>query len=217
MGRTTTMTAPELLALAERSGDRLIFAVIRARRSLLGESDHAMHVAGLCALLARRAGWPGDRSLALVEAALQRRPAEAGEPQQMLEFVEIFLARQAPAQGRPPVTPQQAARDLYMASAGHPLAAMLIKELGIHPPGSGVRLASGEAAIVVRRGAHASMPLACAIADEDGHPLDPPQVRDTAQAGFAIVGALADDSALLRIQPERLFAAMPGSPRPASH
>jgi len=271
--------AAVIASLAEASPDRLIFSVMRHEHSRHYEnygSAHALHVAGLCALLARRAGWPADRLQNLLGAALsmnlsiielqgqmavrggipsaaQRRSIErhpedsvallrqAGlglaiddeewltavtqhhedesgggyphrlqnpsEMAQMLRFVDIFLAKHAGRADRSPVPPQQAARDLYMASAGHPVAAMLIKEMGIFPPGSFVRLACGEVAIVVRRGAHASMPLVCAIASAQGDPLATPRRRDTAQPEFAITGSLADKAVKVVVEAERLYAA----------
>ena len=126
---------------------------------------------------------------------------------QMLRFVDIFLAKHAGRADRSPVPPQQAARDLYMASAGHPVAAMLIKEMGIFPPGSFVRLACGETAVVVRRGAHASMPLVCAIASAQGESLATPRRRDTAQPEFAITGSLADKAVKVVVEAKRLYAA----------
>ncbi|MFN7369254.1 MAG: hypothetical protein ACK5SG_03355, partial [Burkholderiales bacterium] len=58
---------------------------------------------------------------------------------------------------------------------GHnPIATILIKEIGIYPPGSFVKLANGETAIVVRRGEAANSPVVAALSSGSGIPyVDP--------------------------------------------
>jgi hypothetical protein len=103
------------------------------------------------------------------------------------------------------VPAQQAARDLFVASKGHSVAAMLIKEFGIYPPGCFVRLASGETAIVVRRGASANTPLAAALANRNGDPISGYPKRDTSLAQFAVQGTLTDKSVRVRVPADKLF------------
>ena len=45
-----------------------------------------------------------------------------------------------------------AARRLFAANPGSPMAAALIKEFGLYPPGCFVKLKSGETGVVVRYG-----------------------------------------------------------------
>ena len=71
--------------------------------------------------------------------------------------------------------------------------------------GALVQLASGECAIVVRRGATATTPLVGCITDRNGAPIVDTPTRDTAEAAFAIVGAGADKSLARRVLPERFY------------
>jgi hypothetical protein len=133
--------------------------------------------------------------------------AKPGELSQLLRFVDIFTAKHAGRAGRAPMPAQQAARELYTASAGHPVAAMLIKEFGIFPPGCFVKLASGETAIVVRRGAGANTPLVAAITNRNGDALAAPLRRDTARPEFAIAGTIVDKAVLVQVPVDKLYEA----------
>ena len=267
--------AAELAALAGPNADPLIFAMIRRDRGPRANyasygSAHALHVAAVCGLLAKRSGWSVERQHRAVAAALtmnlaiielqgelaarggrpsaaereliERHPEDSGallrlagldDPEwlaaveqhherpgglgyparlqspvdmaQLLHHVDIFMAKHAGRADRAPLPAPQAARDLYTASGGHPVAAMLIKEFGIYPPGCFVRLASGETAVVIRRGEHASMPIACAITNRRGDALGSPQRRDTAQKAHAICEVLADDQVRVQVAPDRLY------------
>jgi hypothetical protein len=68
-----------------------------------------------------------------------------------------------------------------------------------------VQLASGEQAVVIRRGATAHTPVAAAITDRRGMPMISTVRRDTSQPGYAIVGPAADKKLIVRVPPERLF------------
>lgn len=84
--------------------------------------------------------------------------------------------------------------------------AALIKALGIHPPGTLVRLESRETAIVRRRGSRADQPLALALLRPDGMPHLNPKPRDTSLSVYRIVGGLTPDQINLRLPVERLLA-----------
>ena len=62
--------------------------------------------------------------------------------------------------------------------------------MGLYPPGTLVRLASGEAAIVLRRGATPQTPLAAALVNRSGEPMMNPARRDCAHAAHAIQAVL---------------------------
>jgi len=74
----------------------------------------------------------------------------------------------------------------------------LAREFGLYPPGTVVRLASLELALVVRRGAADNAPIAIALQNANGEPRATPAQRDTSQPGFAVVAAVTP--ALLRVR-----------------
>jgi hypothetical protein len=130
---------------------------------------------------------------------------EVGELALVLRWIDVFMAKMAPRALRAPLSTQAAARQLFQETGGHPVAAAIIKEFGIYPPGEFVQLKSGEMAIVVRRAATATTPLAAGITDRQGMPTVNTVMRDTAKPEFAITGLAANKALVLRVPPERLF------------
>ncbi|MBY0467436.1 MAG: phosphohydrolase [Burkholderiaceae bacterium] len=128
--------------------------------------------------------------------------SEAGN---VLRLADVFMAKISPRASRPAISIQEAARQMYSESGGSTAAAAIIKEYGVYPPGNFVRLASGELAIVIRRGATALTPVAAAITDTTGTPTIHTKQRDTAQPAYAIKGIEASSPLLLRVPPERLY------------
>ncbi len=89
--------------------------------------------------------------------------SDVGELAEMLRYADIYTARLSSRANRPAMSAAQAGRELRQIGGAKPLAAALIKSFGIFPPGSLVRLASGEVGLVVRNGdkAHRPMVSAC--------------------------------------------------------
>jgi HD-GYP domain-containing protein (c-di-GMP phosphodiesterase class II) len=131
--------------------------------------------------------------------------AEVGETGTALRMADVFMAKISPRADRPALPIQDAARQMFAEAHGSPAAAAIIKEYGIYPPGNVVLLASGEQAVVIRRGATAHAPMVAAITDKSGMPTVHTQRRDTATPGFGIKGLVADMSLVQRVPPERLY------------
>ena len=64
---------------------------------------------------------------------------------------------------------------------GSSLAQMFIKELGIYPPGSIVRLVNGETAVVIRRKGELAGPMLACIANSKGERYTQPVHRDSSE------------------------------------
>jgi HD-GYP domain-containing protein (c-di-GMP phosphodiesterase class II) len=130
---------------------------------------------------------------------------DPGELAVALRLVDVFLAKMAPRVVRDPMPVQLAERELFQQDQGGAVSSSIIKEFGIYPPGEFVQLKSGEFAIVVRRGASATAPLAAAITDRHGMPSVSTVTRDTARPEFAIASLAKDKKLVLRVPPERLY------------
>lgn len=139
-------------------------------------------------------------------AGYPARLAQPCEAAMALHMADVFMAKISRRAERGALTIQEAARQLFTQSKGSPLAAAVIKEFGIYPPGNVVKLATGELAIVIRRGATAHTPIAAAFTDTTGRLRNHATRRDTAQLDFGILSIPSDGLAPLRISPERLFA-----------
>lgn len=131
--------------------------------------------------------------------------AAPSEMSRLLRFVDSFTAKHSPRAGRAPQPAHKAARDLFTQSGGDPLAALVIKEFGIYPPGCYVRLASGEVAIVIQRGATANAPIVAAITNKNGDPLTHPSRRDTSSASNAIAATVAANLIRVRVSTDTLY------------
>ena len=134
-----------------------------------------------------------------------RSPAEALA--RLLRRIDIFGARLSPRRSRHAQSGAAAARAVYLDEMQKPdeAGAALIKTVGLYPPGSLVRLASGEVGIVFKRGYSATEPMVAALLGKSGSPLSEPVPRDTRLAAHAVAGALAPQELKLRVNVEKLL------------
>lgn len=129
-----------------------------------------------------------------------------GELAQLLQRADIFTAKFCARAVRKPVAADVAARALYVRDKGHPMAAALIKEFGLYPPGCAVRLASGELGIVARRGEQANAPLVVVLVSRTGEPLITPVRRNTGQAAHAIAAVVPPQMLKVMMPLEKIVA-----------
>lgn len=134
-----------------------------------------------------------------------RRRSDVAELAQALRYVDVFTAKLSARSSRVALLPNVAARDIFTGSAGHPLAAALVKEFGIYPPGCFVRLAAGEIAIVVQRGQSVNTPVVACLTNAAGQPMMRPQRRETTDKANAIVALVADADVMVRVPWETLY------------
>lgn len=126
----------------------------------------------------------------------------------LLQMADVYVACISPRKSRGGLLSQQVARELYLG-ADHtpdPLGALFIKNIGFYPPGSYVRLASGEVAVVVRRGAKANAPAVLAIVGRAGLPLGEPTLRDTTDPAFEVKASLAPGDVKVVVGVAKLLA-----------
>ncbi|MFY9512065.1 MAG: HD domain-containing phosphohydrolase [Rubrivivax sp.] len=127
----------------------------------------------------------------------------------LLRAADVFMAKISPRAARAPLLPQMAARQLFQEESGSPLAAALIKAVGVYPPGDFVRLRNGDVAVVTQRAAAGRPVQAVAIVDARGKPLTQAPQRDTGVPDFAIAGAVPDRAGLPRVLPEQVYGLLP--------
>ena len=111
----------------------------------------------------------------------------------LLYLADVVGAKLTPRRYRDPVRPNVALSQVFMnrgKSIDMQYAALLVKELGIYPPGSYVRIRNGDVALVTHRGANASTPRVMSIASGQGMPYAMPIPRDTRSAEFGIETSL---------------------------
>ncbi|RZL86669.1 MAG: hypothetical protein EOP73_31575 [Variovorax sp.] len=125
----------------------------------------------------------------------------------LLRRIDLFGARLSPRRSRTAMSGAAAARAVFLDEVGQPdeAGAALIKTVGLYPPGTLVRLASGEVGIVFKRGFSATEPLVAALIGKSGNPLSHPVPRDTRLASQAITASLAPAELKLRINLDALL------------
>jgi HD-GYP domain-containing protein (c-di-GMP phosphodiesterase class II) len=134
-----------------------------------------------------------------------RKLVEVGEPAALLRKSDVYMAKISPRAQRAALPPRLAARQLYEDEGGGPLAAALIKPLGVYPPGDLVKLRNGEIGVVTRRATSSNGTLVASITNKLGKATAQTQLRDTRDAEFTIDGDLSDRGMLGRILPERVY------------
>ncbi len=124
----------------------------------------------------------------------------------LVRRADIYTAKLTVRGSRVAMGADQAARQMFMQDPGHPMTAALVKEFGIYPPGSYLRLASGELGIVVGRGELITAPLVACLTNERGAPLPVP-VRHTAEQARAVVAVVSESSVKVKLPLDRLMHA----------
>lgn len=125
----------------------------------------------------------------------------------LLQHADIYLAKITPRSYRGARNPQAAARDLLQdPRLDKGLVSLLIKVIGIYPPGMYVKLANGDSAVVVRRGPNAHTPTVCALVSGTGIPLGEPVMRDTALPRYAVSALVPKSQIMVVYDRARLFS-----------
>jgi HD-GYP domain-containing protein (c-di-GMP phosphodiesterase class II) len=132
------------------------------------------------------------------------------ELSQLLRYADVYTALMSRRATRAAVSAREAGRELYQMAADSPCCQAVIKAFGVFPPGSFVRLASGELGVVTRNGDKAYHPQVAALTTSSGHPRRMPAARDTAQEEHAIVALVSEAAMPMRLTPEALAAAIAG-------
>lgn len=107
----------------------------------------------------------------------------------LLAIVDIFSAMVRPRAYREAVHARHALRSLFLErgrAVDEQLASLLVREIGVFPPGTPVRLANNEVGVVLRRGSDAAHPLVARLVNANGTLAALAMQRDTAQAEYAI-------------------------------
>lgn len=147
-------------------------------------ADHHEHDGG--------GGYPNGKNKVSPEASI-------------LRAIDVYMAKISPRAKRPGILPNDAVRQLFQQSPGDALSMGVIKTLGVHPPGSLVKLQSGEIAVVTRRPTAGIQPLVATLSDRQGRPRAETHHRDSADPEFAIVAALPVSKEFSRVAAERVY------------
>lgn len=138
----------------------------------------------------------------------------AGRMTRLLQRADMFSAKMSPRVSRHPMTPAAAMQagyydeDRKVDEAG----AALIKAVGVYPPGTFVKLATEEIAVVVRRGTNTTMPKAAVLLNRSGMPTVEHTIRDTSLRDYKVVSSVAFRDVRVRLHLERMLPLTQGAP-----
>ncbi len=119
----------------------------------------------------------------------------------VVALADMYAAMITPRAYRKPVMAQQALKDIFNKrgkEVDDKLTQMLIREVGIYPPGSFVTLANGDTAAVVKRATvrqngEKTAPFVCSIISPRGGIYQRYQIHDTAKDMYKIIGICQPD------------------------
>jgi HD-GYP domain-containing protein (c-di-GMP phosphodiesterase class II) len=125
----------------------------------------------------------------------------------VLQRADIFSARLSMRRARPALAASAAVKAAYLdeQQQADEAGTAIIQATGIYPPGSYVRLSSGEVAVVLRRGAHAKTPKVASIVSKSGGALVEPVLRDTRVHPNDVTGGVAPHEVKVRLHMEKLL------------
>lgn len=139
--------------------------------------------------------------------APMRALSRAQRMARLIMRADMFSARLTPRASRHPLTPAQAMQMTYrdenqqVDEAG----AALIKAIGIYPPGTLVRLATGEIATVIQRGANTTTPKVAVIVNKTGMPTAEPVLRDTGLTDYRVSASVAHREVKVQMNLDRFL------------
>ncbi len=125
----------------------------------------------------------------------------------LLQRADKFAAHLSPRSSRRPDSAATAMQAIYFDEqrGTDEAGAALIKAVGVYSPGSLVRLANQELAVVVRRGANTTMPRVAVLVNPDGIATGEHALRDTSLREYRIVSGLAPGECKVKIQLDRML------------
>jgi len=119
----------------------------------------------------------------------------------------VYLAKITSRAYRAGQSPNVAAKEMLQdKTLNQAISATIIKEIGIYPPGSYVKLANGETAVVTQRGTQAHSPIVFSLSNGSGMPLIEPIQRDTRTQNFAITAIVPMEKVMVTINRAKLFS-----------
>ncbi|HUH89771.1 MAG TPA: HD domain-containing phosphohydrolase [Lysobacter sp.] len=106
-----------------------------------------------------------------------------------LAIADIYSAMVRPRAYREAVHARHALRSLFLErgkAVDESLASLLVREIGVFPPGTPVRLANGEVGVVLRRGRGATRPIVARLINANGTLAALAAQRDSGLPEYAI-------------------------------
>ena len=129
------------------------------------------------------------------------------QARRLLSMTDIFVAKMAARRTREALSPLESAKSIYLQTEKGVTAAVgaaLTTVIGFYPPGTYVRLVSGETAVAVQRGQRANTPWVTIVVDKNGMPTLNYHCLDTSDPAHAIAAPMLFRSGKVSVNVERV-------------
>jgi HD-GYP domain-containing protein (c-di-GMP phosphodiesterase class II) len=125
----------------------------------------------------------------------------------LLHRVDVFTAKLSSRLSRISQPSYQAMKSVYFDEFEKidVMGAAILKAVGVYRPGSFVKLASGEIAVVIRRGKNTSAPTTVIILNKNGIPVASDIVRETSDKNFAITSVVPSNEIRVTLNLDKLL------------
>lgn len=126
----------------------------------------------------------------------------------LIGLADRYCARVTGKDYRKQALPNAALRDIFLSKNKEidpNLAPYFIKNIGLYPPGTFVKLKNDEIAVVVKKGDNPSNPVVTAVLNKMGMPPDTILIRDTANPFFGIKEAVHKETAGANLSMQRFW------------
>jgi HD-GYP domain-containing protein (c-di-GMP phosphodiesterase class II) len=139
------------------------------------------------------------------------KESDITQPSRVITLGDLYGAKISNRSYRKPMLPTTALREIFTNQGQRIdpiMSKILIKNLGLYPPGSFVELGNGEIAVVTRVASDARYPVVCSVVGANGKRLAKPAVRDTSIKIFEIKKILTPDEARIEVNRYQLWGYM---------
>jgi HD-GYP domain-containing protein (c-di-GMP phosphodiesterase class II) len=137
-----------------------------------------------------------------------KQALEIEDAARIVSLSDRYCARVSARNYRKSMVPNAALRDILLegkTTTDAQLAAVFIRELGIYPIGTFVRLLNGEIGVVTRKGINSTTPIVDALVGPRGAPLDVIIRRDTQHDRHSIREVLNEAQAAIGFRLDQLW------------
>jgi len=129
------------------------------------------------------------------------------QARRLLSMTDVFVAKMAARRTREALSPLESAKSIYLQTEKEVTASVggaLTAAVGFYPPGTYVRLVSGETAVAVQRGLRANTPWVIVIVDRNGMPAFNYHCLDTSDPTYAIAAPMLFRTGKVTVNIERV-------------
>ena len=131
----------------------------------------------------------------------------------ILQTVDRYTAAMSPRKSRAGRTARDSVRTVVIQDAAgtkhDEVGTALVSVLGLCPPGSFVKLANGETAVVMRRGDKPAEPWVASVLNRQDQAIAEPSLRDTSREIFAVQTTLSATAVRVNLNLELMLKLIP--------